>query len=422
MSGPFAAVPPAFTRRAFLKSAVAATAASPLASVCTEADDDAADPIPVSAVVTEYRDNSHADVIVGKILAGFDQKGGPGPGMKLVSLYVDQFPEHEMSRELARKYGFSIAPTIREALTLGTDALQVRGVLSIGEHGKYPFTPRTGQHIYPRFRFFSEIAETFRACGQVAPVFNDKHLSYSFDEAARMHRTAADMKIPLMAGSSLPVTWRKPPLALPIGTQIDEALAIGYGGLESYGFHALETLQCMVERRAGGEVGVESVQAVKGEEIIKARDRGDWSEALLAAALQTLPGAPPVDLAKLNQDAAFYLLRYRDGLRATVAMINGLAGEFAFAARLRGQERPAATWFELQNEKPFGHFGHLLRAIESMLRSGKPAYPVERTLLTTGVLDEIMQSLADGGTLRKTPRLAIRYAPTEWGFANRDPE
>jgi hypothetical protein len=371
-------------------------------------------------VVTEYRENSHADVIIGKILAGFDQQGGPGPALKLVGLYTDQVPKADLSRGLAEKYGFRIAKTIDEALTLGTDHLQVAGVLSIGEHGDYPFTPDTNQHMYPRRRFFDGIAECFRRVGKVAPVFNDKHLAYRWSDAKHMVDVAAKMKIPLLAGSSLPVTWRRPALTLPVGCEIEGAFAVGYGGPESYGFHAIEALQCMVEWRTGGETGVAAVRVLQGDEIQQARERKEWSEELFEAALRTKPGSPVGDLKRLRKNAAFYQLEYRDGLKATVAMANGIAAQFTFAAKLRGQRDPVATWFELEEKKPFGHFAHLVRAIEHMVHSGEPAYPVERTLLTTGVLDAVMHSLADGGQRRETPELAVRYQPADWTFANRD--
>ena len=262
--------------------------------------------LPVAAVVTEYRNNSHADVILGKILEGFDQQGGPGPALKLVSLYVDQTGTGDMSRTLAEKHGVRLAKSIDEAITWGTDRLQVAGVLSIGEHGQYPFTPDTQQHMYPRRRFFDGITDCFRRVGQVVPVFNDKHLSYAWKDARHMVDVAATLKFPLLAGSSLPVTWRRPPVTLPIGCEIESALAVGHGGIESYGFHALETLQCMVERRAGGETGVAAVRVLKGSQIQAALDSGEWSSELLAATLRTMPGSPAPDLNRLKDQAAFF--------------------------------------------------------------------------------------------------------------------
>jgi hypothetical protein len=374
--------------------------------------------LPVAAVITEYRNNSHADVIVGKILEGFDQQGGPGPALRLASLYADQVPAADMSRELARKHGFRVASTIDEAITLGSDRVQVAGVLSIGEHGDYPYTPETRQHMYPRRRFFDAIVACFRRVGEVVPVFNDKHLAYQWADARHMVDVAREMNIPFMAGSSLPVAWRRPPLTLPIEAPIEAALALGYGGLESYGFHALETLQCMVERRRGGETGVAAVEVLQGERIREGGESGAWSKTLLAAALRTLPGSPDPDLNRLSDGAAFYQLEYRDGLQATVAMANGLSGHFAFAAKLRGRQEPVATWFELEDQKPYGHFGYLTRAIEHMVHTGKPAYPVERTLLTTGVLDTVMHCLAGEPKRRETPHLDVAYQAVDWPFAN----
>src|SRR5207302_7649426 len=114
----------------------------------------------VAAVVTEYRKWSHADVLVGKILEGFTYDGGAGPAMQVVSMYVDQFPATDMSRALAKKYGFTIYPTIAEAVTCGGKDVAVDGVLNIGEHGKYPKNDK-GQILYPRRRFFAEVADAF---------------------------------------------------------------------------------------------------------------------------------------------------------------------------------------------------------------------------------------------------------------------
>lgn len=405
-------------RRLFLRSTTAATS---LASCGFPARLLGADePLPVAAISTVYTNNSHTDVIVGKILNGFDQKGGPGPRLELKAIYTDQVPKGDMSRDLAEKHGFRIAKTIDEAITLGTDKVQVAGVLSIGEHGSYPSTPDTKQHMYPRRRFFDGIAATFRRVGQVVPVFNDKHLAYRWSDAKHMYDTAQSMKIPMMAGSSLPVTWRRPPLVLPIGCEMESALAVGYGGLESYGFHALETLQCMTERRKGGETGVASVEVLRGDVIWKARDAGAWSDELLMAVLKTMPGIKKGKIEdRLNNSAAIYQIEYRDGLRASVVMANGLAGQFGFAAKLRGEDKPLATWFELEEDKPFGHFAYLTRAIDHMVQTGEPAYPVERTLLTTGILDRVMHSAAEDGKRFVTPELDIDYQPADWPFANR---
>jgi hypothetical protein len=378
----------------------------------------------VAAVITEYKLHSHADVIVGKILEGFNYDGGAGPNLQLVSMYVDQFPKEDMSRDLSRKHGFKIYPTIEGALTLGDPELALDGVLSIGEHGKYP-TNNKGQILYPRRRFFEGIVATFDKCKKSVPVFNDKHLAPTWTDAKWMYDKARELFVPFMAGSSLPVTWRRPPLKLPMKCEITEAVQIGYGPLEAYGFHALESLQCMVERRKGGEGGIRWVQCLQGEEMWKALDQGRWSKALLETAMKLVPAHAPGDYraptAKSN-DAAVYLLEYRDGLKAAVAMLNGWVhegdgGAFVFAGQIKGQEEPAACHFYLQQPDPFAHFAYLLRAIDSMIQTGHAPYPVERTVLTTGVLDALMTSRAEDHRRVETPHLEIKYKATDWPFA-----
>lgn len=376
--------------------------------------------LPVAGIVTVYTNNSHADVILGKIVAGYDQKGGVGPDLELVSLFTDQVPDGDLSRDLAKEHGFHLARTIDEALTLGGDRLQVAGVLSIGEHGTYPMTPDTKQHMYPRRRFFDEIVATFRRCGQSVPVFNDKHLGYRWEDASHMVQAAREVKFPLLAGSSVPVAWRYPPLDPPIGCQIEGMLTVGYGGLEAYGFHALEAHQCVIERRLGGETGVAAVQAVQGDAIWQAEKEGRWSRELLQAALATMPDFKEGAIEqRLTKDAAFYLLEHRDGLRSAVAMANGIAANFGTAVKLAGDSKPRASWFRLEEDKPFGHFGYLLRAIEEMIRTGQPSYPAERTLLTTGILDRVMHSLHRDGARLESPELAVTYQPSDWPFANK---
>ena len=110
--------------------------------------------------------------------------------------------------------------------------------------------------------------------GRSVPVFNDKHLSWNWDWAKKMYDTSREMGFAFMAGSSLPVTWRTPSVEMPLGSRIREALCVCYGGVDSYDFHGLETIQCMVERRRGGETGVKWVQAYRGDNFWKAHERG----------------------------------------------------------------------------------------------------------------------------------------------------
>jgi len=173
----------------------------------------------------------------------------------------------------------------------------------------------------------------------------------------------------------------------------------------------------MVERRRGGETGIASVQAVRGDSIAGALKERRWSRELLDAAAAATPMPVKGRPKEIAKNATFFLIEYRDGLKAAVAMSTGMAIHFAFAGQIKGEARPSATWLRLQEGAPFGHFAHLLRAIEHTIHTGKPAYPVERTLLTTGVLDALLHSAADGSRVIKTPELNIRYAPADWAFA-----
>ena len=375
--------------------------------------------LPVAAVVTVYRQQSHTDVIVGKILEGWQQDGGVGPDLKLVSMYVDQVGDDDLSRKMAERFDFKIARTIDEAITLSTDKVQVAGVLSIGEHGDYPLTPDTHQQMYPRRRFFEQIAAAFQRGGRVVPVFNDKHLAYRWADAKFMYDTARERKIPFLAGSSVPLAWRFPALELDRNDELDDVVTVGWDGLEIYGIHTLEAHQAMIERRRGGESGIVSVQALQGDAIHRAAADKRWSVELFEAALATLPGKPQAKPDWTEQkDAALFLLEHRDGLKSAVVMVGALTPEFAFAAKVKGRANPVATWIRLQNGPPFGHFAQQLRAIEETIHTGRAVYPVERTLLTTGTLDRLMHSLAQNGKRFDTPELAIAYQPTDWPFAN----
>jgi hypothetical protein len=379
-----------------------------------------AEKLPVACIATVYTKNSHADVLAGKILEGWQQDGGAGPGLRLISLWVDQAPDGELSRGLADKHGFRWCQSIDEALTLGTDRLQVSGVLSIGEHGQYPYTPDTQQHQYPRRRFLEEIAAVFRRVGQSVPVFNDKHLAYRQEDARAMVDLSRELKFPLLAGSSLPVAWRVPGFELPRDSAIEGMVSVGYGGLEAYGFHALEMHQCLLERRRGGETGVKSVRTIPSSQVFATLEQSGGMRSLLEAALETLPSGSTPSLRdwKLRDESAIYDLEHVDGLRTAVVMANGLAGQFCCALKLKGRDKPVATWFKLQENAPFGHFAYLLRAIEQTIRQRKTVYPVERTLLTTGILDRVMQSHARGGERLETPELVMSYTGTDWPYAN----
>lgn len=345
--------------------------------------------------------------------------------MDLVSLYVDQRPDGDLAGERAGRFpGMKVCGSIAEALMLGGSKLAVDGVVIVGEHGNYPKTPK-GQVQYPRYRFFQETVKVFRDSGRVVPVFNDKHLSWNWDWAKEMYDTSKSMGFPLLAGSSLPVTWRIPSVEMPAGARVKEAVTICYGGVDSYDFHGLETLQCMLERRAGGETGVEWLQAYRGDRFWQAMKDDVWSKRLFDAALcrsHTLTPArqgfnnvfPGVDdMKRLVKDPVAYQYRHGDGTLATMLLMSGLVRDFNFAANVEGMNKPLSTQMYLP--MPDGRttlanfFSPLVNNAEQMYLTGKAPYPIERTLLTTGLTAAGVDSLFADQTRLQTPHLKIRY-------------
>ncbi|MCH7689409.1 MAG: hypothetical protein IH899_22505, partial [Planctomycetes bacterium] len=261
-------------------------------------------------------------------------------------------------------------------------------------------------------RLFEEIVKVFRRTGRSVPVFNDKHLSYSWKNAEWMVSQSRELKFPMMAGSSVPVTWRRPPLAFRRGVPLTHALVAGSGSFESYGFHCLELLQTFVEKRRGAETGVKAVQALEGDAANKALKKGSWPARLLPAAIAPVPASRKNPSKKRRRNVVFRI-EYTDGFEAAVCLTGGLVSEYCFAAEVAGQSKPVATACYLPKPQR-DHFSFLCNHIEYMFRSGKPSYPVERTLLTTGVLDALHDSRSASGKRLKTPHLHdLRYTPAE---------
>lgn len=372
----------------------------------------AAKTLSVAAVVTIYTRNSHADVILTKILEGWHHDGKDKPALKLASLFVDQFPKPDIAREMCKKHNVPIFDTIEKAVTVGGKSIPVDGVLSIGEHGDYPVN-ELGQQLYPRKRFFKEITDTFEKHGRVVPVFNDKHISTVWDDAKWMYDRAAKIKVPFMAGSSLPVTFRTHPLDVPMGSDIESAVGIGYSELDAYGFHALECYQSIVERRKNAEKGVKWVRYLEGNDVWKAVDDGWVSPDVMNAVYDAIPKAKKA--IRDDDKAMLFQFEYADGFRGAQFMLPS-ARLTGVGVKIKGQ-KPIATGFEERPKPYYPHFAYLLKSIETMIHTGKPTYPVERTLLSGGILDRALTSKFQKGKKLDTPELAIGYTPVDYPHA-----
>jgi hypothetical protein len=372
----------------------------------------------IAALSTTYHVRSHSDNFITRFLEGYwiNERYYPPP-CHIVSLYVDQIHPADVSRKLSMAYGFRIYPTIAEALTMGAGKLAVDGVLLIGEHGDYP-TNEKGQKLYPRHQFFEQVVKVFRDSRRSAPVFVDKHLSYEWGKAKWMYDQSRELGFPLMAGSSVSVTFRRPELDFPLGTDFEDAIELGGGWIEDGGlFHNLETLQCFVERRRGGETGIRAVQWIEGDAVWKAADQGRWSRELMEAALARGSKAPPGRPEELVKHPVACFLEYNNGFRATVLMLGGLVSEYLVACRVKGQRQLSSTncYIPIENSN---NFSPLVDAIARMFLTHRTDYPVERTLLTTGALAMLMESRHQGQKRLETPMLRIAYrAPQASYFA-----
>ena len=386
----------------------------------------------IAVITTIYRYLSHAQHFADRFLVGYPKAGRwHRPDMKVVSLYVDQKPEGEQSEDRAREFGFSVYPTIAEALRCGGDEIAVDAVLSIGEHGDYPHNEKN-QVLYPRYEFFKECVKVFEEDGRVVPIFNDKHLSYSFEKAKEMVDDGHRLGFGVLSGSSLPVTWRLPDVELPLECEIEEALMVGVGGSDPMDYHALEAMQCMIERRKGGETGVAAVQLIDGEEVWKASEDGRWSLELLEAALSrsdTPCGLTDEDgrtqdmirngeIYRLVDNPAAYFIEYNDGLRATLLMLNGAVRDYCFAAKLKDEPVPVSTQFFLTPTPNVTYSACLIAKIEELFETGVAPYPAERTLLVSGTLESCLTSRLQGHVRLETPHLNVEYrAPAESQYA-----
>ena len=187
----------------------------------------------------------------------------------------------------------------------------------------------------------------------------------------------------------------------------------------------------MVERRRGGETGVVAMHALRGDAVFEAMRKGTWeaggwdfelfesclcrSQSLTVSRKgfgHMLPQPEEIP-ALMTEDAIAYRYEYADGLKATMLLLEGLVYDFTFAARLQGQHEPLSVLMYVDPRRPRHFFNAQVNAAEQMFLSGKPTYPIERTLLTTGLTAAGVESLWLGQHRIETPHLAIHYTPTE---------
>lgn len=353
----------------------------------------------VAAVITEYRYNAHADVIAGRLLKDFDYH----PEIDVVSMYTDQVPDNDMSREMAEKNGVPIYPTIEEAITVGNTGTTIDGVVIVGEHGDYPMNEKRIKE-YPRRRLLEGTLAALDKNDLHVPIFSDKHFSYNIDDTMWMYEQLKKRDIPYMGGSSIPWTIQLPVYNTSDLKDTKEILVVSFSkSIEAYGFHGLEVLQSLAEKRAGGETGVQSIQGIEGEALWQAMDRGEWPEDLLLKALEVNPEAPAGHPRESEPDAFGFMVEYTDGTRGYLIQLMEWVKQWGFAFRT-DDGKIVASRHVSDKGRPHRHFATFTRMLEELMITGKPPFPMEKTLLTSGMTNYGMESLYTGERL-ETPEL-----------------
>lgn len=338
---------------------------------------------------------SHADWIVTKLIDGYWWQGAHTPSrVDVASVYIHQRETSGLGQKVCQAKGIPIFDTVAEAVTLGGKTLAVDGVVIVGEHGEYP-TNLKGQWLLPRWWIYEKVMRVFEQSGRSVPVFNDKHLSYSWDEAKWMFDKSRELKFALTGGSSIPVYFRQPEIELDVDTPIEASVVVGGAADEGALFHCVDVLQAFVERRKGGETGVRSVQSIRGPETWQWAERNRWAPALLES-VRTRLRLEPGHFQQIKAPNVC-VVEYRDGTHAAVFSARGVG--WTYAGQIAGQSEPTIVSM-LGWPGPFDQY-HASNAqphwiVETMV-TGKEPFEAERLLLSTGIVAANMDSNWENG-------------------------
>ncbi|SKB30134.1 hypothetical protein [Daejeonella lutea] len=366
---------------------------------------------------------SHADWIIVKLLDGYWWQGTHKESrVEVVSVYIHQLDQSPLGQKTCKAKNIPIFKTVADALTLGGKELAVDGVVIVGEHGNYA-TDLKGHWLLPRWWIYQQVVSVFERSKRSVPVFNDKHLSYNWDEAKWMFDKSRELNFPLTGGSSIPTYFRTPDIDLEINTPIKNSVVVGEAHDEGAIFHCIDTLQCFAELRRGGETGVKSVQNIRGRETWKWVERHPWAGKLLDAVAKSLNLIPAI-LREYRRPSVL-VVEYNDGTMG--AVISGLGDKWAYAAEIEGREEPFVTAM-IGMPGAFSQY-HAANALphwitETMLTKKEP-FNAERLLLSTGITNQFNESNWDGekylvvGRRILTPFLNMRYRTTRGSLHNK---
>jgi hypothetical protein len=368
--------------------------------------------------------HSHTQHFLDRLAMGYSWKGcWQEPRVDLASVWIDQYPDNDIGKERLARYGFEASASIEDALTVGTGKLAVDGVVIICEHGDYPDNAM-GQRLYPRYEWFKEVVRVFEKYGRSVPVFNDKHLATTWDQSLEMVQDSRRLGFAFLAGSSLPVTRRLPAIELPLDTPLRESVCVAYGNVDSYDFHAIETAQCMSERRLGGESGIRNCRALKGAAMWEYLDSDHCADTrtLVVAALNrshNLPVETGYMTGKVTYpwaraafpDAIGYFYEHLDGFRTSTFLVPIRDFNYAGMRADNGQVVSCQMYLPMptHGSSTADFFNPLTRHIEDLVIHRRTNFPIERTLLTSGMTAAAVESLHRGGELLETPGMNVGY-------------
>jgi hypothetical protein len=358
---------------------------------------------------------SHADWIIAKLMDGYWWQGAHTlPRVDVVSVYIHQFETSSLGQKVCQAKHIPIYKTVREAVTLGGPDLAVDGVVIVGEHGDYP-TDLKGHWLLPRWWIYQQVVRVFERSKRSVPIFNDKHLSYNWDDAKWMFDKSRELNFPLTGGSSIPTYFRTPEIDLAVDTPIKNSIVVGGAVDEGAIFHCIDVLQAFVERRKGGETGVKSVQAIRGPDTWTWVERSPWASKLLDSVTKHFDLKPG---SVQETEGRVCLVDYNDGTSA--AVISGQGVGWTYAAEIEGHKEPTIISM-LGWPGPYSQY-HAANGqphwINEMMVTRKEPFNAERLLLSTGIVNHYMESNWENGRYTavghrvETPFMNMKYHTT----------
>jgi hypothetical protein len=386
----------------------------------------------VAVITTTFSIGSVAERLTTRLLEGYWIGNNFHESQcDVASLCVARMESTDLGRRISEAYDLALVPTIAEALMLGESSLAVDGILLVGEDADRNTDSASLKHD-SRFRFFQQIVDVFERTRRTVPVFCAGYMAGSWSEAKQMVQWSREMKFPLMAGTSAPVTFRRPDLDYPLATNFDdaplgdrahhsfpfgvdfnEALVICPEGFGSV-FCGLEILQAFLERRRTGETGIRSIECLLNDSVWRAADEGRWSKELMQAATarsERRGRGRPEDI----EHPAVYLIEHNDGTRSAILSLAEMTTEYLAAFRLQGRHEIDSTLCYTPVESG-NDFSILVKGFSQMLSTGMSPYPIERNLLTTGALLQLAESKLENGGRIETPMLKVDYVASNQSF------